>query len=119
MVKMKGAPRKFPNGQKSRRCLHCRSTKHNIRTCPNLSNKKDFVHREEESLHPEFEDDLTVEESETNDLVDTQESTPAKTTPMQSSINDKKHKGRTPKEFFVKTKSYTKDWINWQEKCAA
>ncbi|MED6173342.1 hypothetical protein PIB30_058422 [Stylosanthes scabra] len=98
VVKTKGAPRKFPNGQKRRRCLHCRSTKHNIRTCPNLSNKKDSVDREEESFHPEFEDDLTVftslnytmvEESETNDLVDTQESTPAKATPMQSSINDK------------------------------
>ncbi|MED6122869.1 hypothetical protein PIB30_043967 [Stylosanthes scabra] len=89
VVKTKGAPRKVPNRQKRRRCLHCRSTKQNIRMCSNLSNKKDFVDREEGSYQPEFEDDLTVEESETNDLVGTQESAPAKTTPMESIINDK------------------------------
>ncbi|MED6138846.1 hypothetical protein PIB30_078290 [Stylosanthes scabra] len=47
---------------------------------------------------------IQVVESETNDLVDTQESTPAKTIPMHSSINDKKPKGRTSKEFLSKLK---------------
>ncbi|MED6210629.1 hypothetical protein PIB30_065946 [Stylosanthes scabra] len=98
MVKTKGAPRKVPNGQKRRRCLHCRSTKHNIRTCPIFSKKKDSIDREEESCQPEFEDDLTVEESETNDIVGTQESTP-------------KPKGRTPKEFLSKLKATPKNGL--------
>ncbi|QHN92715.1 Protein FAR1-RELATED SEQUENCE [Arachis hypogaea] len=36
VVKSKGAPKKVPKGQKRRRCSHCKSSRHFVRTCPLL-----------------------------------------------------------------------------------
>ncbi|XLU98334.1 hypothetical protein S245_012674 [Arachis hypogaea] len=37
VVKLKGAPRKVPKGQKRRRCSHYKSSRHFVRTCPLLA----------------------------------------------------------------------------------
>ncbi|RYR30606.1 protein FAR1-RELATED SEQUENCE 5-like [Arachis ipaensis] len=37
VVKSKGAPSKVPKGQKRRRCSHCKSSRHFVRTCPLLA----------------------------------------------------------------------------------
>ncbi|RYR26033.1 hypothetical protein Ahy_B02g060152 [Arachis hypogaea] len=68
VVKSKGDPRKVPKGQKRRRCSHCKSSRHFVRTCPLLakedspveySNAKDEPMTEEITLTQETLKDKT------------------------------------------------------------
>ncbi|RYR62661.1 hypothetical protein Ahy_A04g020373 [Arachis hypogaea] len=57
VVKLKGAPRKVPKGQKRRRCSHYKSSRHFVRTCPLLAKEDspaEYSNVEDETMTEEI-----------------------------------------------------------------
>ncbi|XP_016164976.1 protein FAR1-RELATED SEQUENCE 5-like [Arachis ipaensis] len=83
VVKSKGAPRKVPKGQKRRRCSHCKSSRHFVRTCPLLA-KEDSP-----AEYSNAEDEPTVEECDANKQTPSRNTKSVENTPVHNNNNFK------------------------------
>ncbi|XP_057720228.1 protein FAR1-RELATED SEQUENCE 5-like [Arachis stenosperma] len=83
IVKSKGAPRKVPKGQKRRRCSHCKSGRHFVRTYPLLA-KEDSP-----AEYSNAEDEPMVEECDANKQTPSQNTKLVENTPVHNKNNFK------------------------------
>ncbi|XP_057730030.1 uncharacterized protein LOC130945316 [Arachis stenosperma] len=83
VVKLKDAPKKVSKGQKRRRCSHCKSSRHFIRTCPLL------VKEDSPAKYSNAEDEPMVEECDANKQTLSQNIKSVKNTPVYNNNNFK------------------------------